>query len=278
MIVKPMVRNNICLNAHPTGCEALVNDWIERTVASRGSIVEAALASGKPLPKAVLVLGCSTGYGLATRIGAAFACGASTIGVSFEREPNDKKPASAGWYDNRAFDRAAKASGLYSVTYNLDAFSDLTRAEVIRRARLDGLQFDQVIYSLASPVRVDPKTGVMHKSTLKPLGTSFSGTTVDAFTGVMSEVSVKPASEDEAAETVKVMGGEDWELWIRALADADVLARGCVTMAYSYMGPEHSWPVYRYGTIGRAKEHLERTAPILTGVLKDLGGKAFVSI
>jgi enoyl-[acyl-carrier protein] reductase / trans-2-enoyl-CoA reductase (NAD+) len=278
MIVKPMIRSMICINAHPAGCEAMVGDWVERAIEARSSVAQAAKASGKPLPKAVLVLGCSTGYGLASRVTAAFSAGAKTIGVSLEREPSDKKPGSPGWYDNRAFDRQAAANGLYSATFNMDAFSDEARAEVIRRARLDGLEFDQVIYSLASPVRTDPKTGVMHKSSLKPLSKPFSGISVDAFTGEIKTVSIEPATEDDAAETVKVMGGEDWELWIRALADAGVLARGCVTLAYSYIGSEHSWPIYRYGTIGRAKEHLERTAPALNSILKDLGGKAYVSV
>lgn len=278
MIIKPMVRGSICVNAHPTGCEVLVRDWIGRAVAAKASMAEASKASGKPLPKATLVLGCSTGYGLASRTAAAFSCGAATVGLSFEREPSAGKPASPGWYNNRAFDRAAQAAGLYSLTLNMDAYSDEARAEVIRRARLDGLRFDQVIYSLASPVRRDPKTGVTHRSALKPLGQPFSGTALNMQTGELSTVSVEPAGQEEAEETVRVMGGEDWELWLRALADADVLARGCVTVAYSYLGPEHTWPIYRHGTIGKAKEHLERTVHTLNGVLKDLGGSAYVSI
>lgn len=278
MSIKPMVRANLCLNAHPTGCAVMVDGWIKRAVAARPAIKGAATTAGKSLPKNVLVLGCSMGYGLASRISAAFGCGAGSLGVSFERDATDKKPGSPGWYNNREFDRQATKAGLYSETLNMDAFSNEARAEVVRRAKEKGLVFDQVIYSLASPVRTDPATGIMHKSVLKPLGRPFSGRSVDVMTGAISEITVEPGNDQEIADTVKVMGGEDWELWLRALADAGLLAPGCITLAYSYIGPEHTWAVYRDGTIGKAKAHLEKTAGILNGLLAGIGGKAYVSI
>ena len=278
MSIKPMVRANLCLNAHPAGCAAMVDGWIKRAVAARPAMEAAAATAGKSLPGNVLVLGCSMGYGLASRISAAFGCGAGSFGVSFERDATDKKPGSPGWYNNREFDRQATKAGLYSETLNMDAFSNEARAEVVRRAKEKGLVFDQVIYSLASPVRTDPATGIMHKSVLKPLGKPFSGRSVDVMTGAISEITVEPGSDQEIADTVKVMGGEDWELWLRALADAGLLAPGCITLAYSYIGPEHTWAVYRDGTIGKAKAHLEKTAGILNGLLAGIGGKAYVSI
>jgi enoyl-[acyl-carrier protein] reductase/trans-2-enoyl-CoA reductase (NAD+) len=256
----------------------MVNAWIDRTLAKREAITGAANAAGKNLPKAVLVLGGSTGYGLASRISAAFACGADTVGVSLEREPSEKKTGTPGWYNNRAFDQAAMAAGLFSKTFDADAFSHDTRAAVIALAKEKGLRFDHVIYSLASPVRVDPDTGVMYRSMLKPIGGTFTGKTFDVLSGAMSEVTIEPADEAEIASTVKVMGGEDWELWIHALSDAGLLAPGCVTMAYSYIGPEHTARIYRGGAIGRAKEHLEKTAGELTRFLGKNGGKAYVAV
>lgn len=277
-MITPMIRGNICLNAHPVGCEAMVNAWVARTTARSADIRSAASAAGKPLPKAVLVLGCSTGYGLASRITAAFGCGAATIGVSYEKEPSDRKPGTPGWYDNRAFDKSAAAAGLHSFTIDSDAYADETRQRVIDAARARGLVFDQVVYSLASPVRVDPDTGVMHRSVLKPLGGPFTGRTFDVVTGEMSEVTIQPATEEEVAATVKVMGGEDWERWIRTLSDAGVLAPGCQTFAYSYIGPEHTARIYRGGAIGKAKEHLEATALRLSAMLGAGGGDAWVAV
>ena len=277
-MMTPMIRSNICLNAHPAGCAAMVKGWIARAVADKPAIAEAADKSGKPLPEAVLVLGCSTGYGLASRITAAFACGARTVGVSLEREPSDKKPGTPGWYDNRAFDAAALREGLFSATLDADAFADETRSRVIALAKAENLRFDQVIYSLASPVRTDPATGVMHRSVLKPLGAPFTGRTFDVLDGRMSEVTIQPANDDEVAATVKVMGGEDWSLWIDALSAAGVLAPGCVTVAYSYIGPAHTADIYRGGSIGRAKEDLERTAGVLTERLAALKGSAYVAV
>jgi enoyl-[acyl-carrier protein] reductase / trans-2-enoyl-CoA reductase (NAD+) len=254
MILKPMIRNNICINAHPEGCARETERQIEYVAERR-----AAYARLKG-PRAVLVIGCSTGYGLATRIASAFGFGAATVGVSYEKEPSTGSTGTPGWYNNRAFDAAATVESLPSISLNGDAFSEETKARVIAAARELGLRFDLVVYSLASPVRVDPATGVMHRSVIKPIGGPYRGRTVDPFTKELSFVDVQAATEAEAADTVKVMGGEDWELWISALAAAGVLARGATTVAYSYVGPRMTWPIYRDGTIGRAKHHLEATA------------------
>ena len=227
----------------------------------------------------MLVLGCSTGYGLASRIAAAFEYGAATIGVSFEKEGSEKKGGTPGWYNNMAFDRAAHAAGLKAVTLNMDAFSDACRTAVIEEAKKMGVTFDLVVYSLASPVRTDPDTGVLYKSVLKPIGKPFSGQTVDMMTGKISVMTAEPASDEEAANTVKVMGGEDWERWINQLSAAGVLSKGCMTVAYSYIGPELSHAIYRDGTIGGAKKHLEKTARALDAKLsQELGGHAYVSV
>lgn len=273
-----MIRGNICLNAHPAGCEAMVKGWIDRALTAKPGMAQAARSAGKLAPQAVLVLGCSTGYGLASRITAAFSCGARTIGVSLEQEPSDIKAGTPGWYGNRAFDAAAAGKGLYAVTLNADAFANETREKVIELAKANGLRFDQVIYSLASPVRVDPATGIMHRSVLKPIGEPFTGRTFDLVSSEMREVTIQPATADEVAATVKVMGGEDWELWIRALSEAGVLAPGCATFAYSYIGPEYTAMIYRKGAIGRAKEHLERTARTLAQYLGPIGGTAWVAV
>ena len=273
-----MIRSNICLNAHPAGCEAMVQNWMDRAAAARPKITEAARTAGKNIPHAVLVLGCSTGYGLASRVTAAFSCGARTVGVSLEQEPTELKPGTPGWYGNRAFDAAAAGESLYAVTFNADAFADATREKVIALAKSDGLRFAQVIFSLASPVRVDPATGIMHRSVLKPIGEPFTGRTFDVVSSEMREVTIQGASDEEVAATVKVMGGEDWELWIRALSEAGVLAPGCATFAYSYIGPEYTATIYRKGAIGRAKEHLEKTARALAQYLGPLGGTAWVAV
>ncbi len=278
MIVKPMIRSNICINAHPLGCAKEVENQIayvrEKTSARKSSGKAPAAA-----PKAVLVLGCSTGYGLASRISATFGYGAATIGVSFEKEGSETKSGTPGWYNNKAFDRASAAAGIPSATLNGDAFSDPLRAEVIALAKKMNLKFDLVVYSLASPVRTDPDTGVLYKSVLKPFGKPYSGQTVDPMSGKLSVMSAEPANDEEAANTVKVMGGEDWERWIRQLTQANVLATGCKTVAYSYIGPALSHAIYRDGTIGGAKKHLEKTALILdSDMKKTLSGEAYVSV
>ncbi len=268
MIIEPMIRNNICMNAHPEGCELHVQQQIDY-VRSKGAI---------PGPKRVLVIGGSAGYGLATRIVAAFGAGAGSICVAFEREPSAKRAGSAGWYTATAFDERARAAGLVAETIFADAFAHETRRYTIERIRELLGSVDLVVYSLASGLRIDPDTGEQYRSVLKPLGKTYSNTTVDPMTGELSQVEIEPATEEEAAATEKVMGGEDWQLWIRALEAADVLAEGSMTVAYSYIGPELTRPVYREGTIGRAKDHLEQTARDLDALMKPRGGRAFVSV
>ncbi len=266
-----MVRNNICLNAHPVGCALETERQIEQ--------IKAKAAAYKRLagPRAVLVIGCSTGYGLASRIAATFGFGSATVGVSFERKPSETSTGTPGWYDNRAFDQAALAAGLPARSFNGDAFSKEMKARVVQAARDLNLKFDLVVYSLASPVRADPETGEVYRSAIKPIGTPYRGRNVDVFTRELSFAEVQCATEVEVAQTVKVMGGEDWELWIAALRDAGVLAPEAVTVAYSYIGPELSWPIYRDGTIGAAKAHLETSAKRLCASAPD-GLKAYISI
>ena len=257
MIIKPMVRNNICLNSHPAGCAAVVTRQIE--------YVRANIAGrGEGFPRLALVVGCSTGYGLASRIAAAFGYGAATVGISLEKAATESKPGTPGYYNNLSFDKEARKAGLVSITLDGDAFSDEMKtqaAEAIRKAAGEAgipAKVDLVIYSLASPVRTDPKTGTMYRSVIKPIGKSFSGKTVDMMTGKISEAGAEPATEEEIANTVKVMGGEDWELWMDALIKEDVLSPQARTVAYTYLGPELSWAIYKNGTIGKAKEDLER--------------------
>ncbi len=277
MIVKPMVRSNICLNAHPAGCKKSVEDQIAYTKKLR-AVREKNGPQDYGLHSA-LILGCAYGDGQASRKTAACGYGAATVGVSFEKEGTQTKGGTPGWYNNLAFDAAAQREGLTSVTINGDAFSDPVKQQVIDAAKKQGITFDLVVYSLASPVRTDPETGVMYKSVIKPIGKTYSGVTVDTMTGEMKEISAEPATEEEIAQTVKVMGGEDWERWIDQLMAAGVLSTGCTTVAYSYVGPDVSQAIYRQGTIGHAKEHLERTAASLTEKMKaGLGGSAYVSV
>ncbi|MBR6078838.1 MAG: trans-2-enoyl-CoA reductase family protein [Treponema sp.] len=278
MVVKPMIRSNICINAHPIGCAKDTARQIEyvRTQKSKRGIKSA--AEGGKAPKTVLVLGCSTGYGLASRISAAFEYGADTVGVSFEKEATEKKYGTPGWYNNKEFDREAEKAGLKSVTFNADAFSDETRSKVIAQARDWGVKFDLVIYSLASPVRTDPDTQVLYKSVIKPIGKVYAGAALDMMTGKITQASTEPAQGNEIADTVKVMGGEDWARWMKQLQEADVLSDGCRTVAYSYIGPALSHAIYRDGTIGEAKKDLEKTAKSIDASLKSINGAAFVSV
>ncbi len=269
MIIKPKTRGFICTTAHPDGCAAHVREQVGY-VQKKGAIEGA--------PKRVLVLGASTGYGLASRIVPAFAGGASTIGVFFEKAAETDRTASAGWYNSVAFEREAHAAGLYAKSINGDAFSDEIKQQVIDLIKADLGQIDAVIYSLASPRRTHPKTGVLHKSCLKPTGGAYVNKTVDTEKGVVGEVNIQPATEAEIADTVAVMGGDDWEMWIDALDAAGVLANGVVTLAYSYIGPEMTWAIYRNGTIGRAKEHLEETADRISSKLAAREGRAWVSV
>jgi enoyl-[acyl-carrier protein] reductase/trans-2-enoyl-CoA reductase (NAD+) len=273
MIHKPMVRNNICINAHPKGCEVETRRQIDHIIARRPRYEQLA-----EKPHAVLVVGASTGYGLASRIAAAFGFGAPTVGVSFEKAPSPTKTGTPGWYNNRTFDAQSKKAGIPSKTIDGDAFSKETKAAVIAAAKELGLRFDLVIYSLAAPVRTDPATGKMYQSEIKPIGDSYSGRSINVFSGDISEASVPPATDSEIEGTVKVMGGEDWELWIEALDQGGVLADNAKTVAYSYIGPALSWPIYRDGTIGKAKAHLEATAPRLVTRFAAKGLKAYVSI
>ncbi len=266
MIIKPKVRGFICVTAHPVGCEAHVRQQIDY-VRGKGKIDGA--------PRRVLVIGASTGYGLASRITAAFGGGAGTLGIFFEKPAEETRPASAGWYNSVAFEKAAGEAGLYARSINGDAFSDEIKREAIEAIEANLGQVDAVIYSLASPRRTHPKTGEVFKSTLRPVGESFTSKTVDTDKGVVSDISIEPASEQEIADTVAVMGGEDWEMWIDALAEAGVLAAGATTVAYSYIGPDLTWAIYRNGTIGRAKADLEATAKRLDA---KMDGRAFVSI
>ena len=270
MIVAPKIRGFICTTAHPTGCAKPTADQIA-VVKSRGPI-----ANG---PKKVLVVGSSTGYGLSSRIAAAFGSGAATMGVFFEKPGEPERCGTAGWYNSAAFEIEAKAAGLYARSFNGDAFSDAMKATVIEAIKADLGQVDCVIYSLASPRRTHPKTGEVFKSVLKPIGgSSFTNKNLNTGNGVVNEVTIDPANDDEIAQTVAVMGGEDWEMWIDALQSAGVLAEGVQTVAYSYIGPEVTWPIYKNGTIGRAKEDLERVQRVLDGKLAPLKGKAWVSV
>lgn len=270
MIIKPRVRGFVCVTSHPTGCAAHVQEWIDH-VKSKGAI--------KDGPKKVLVIGASTGYGLASRVTAAFGSGAATIGVFFERPSEEGRPATPGWYNTIGFTQAARAAGLYAKNVNGDAFSDEIKKQTLDLIRADLGSIDLVVYSLASPRRTHPKTGAVHKSVLKPVGTSYTNKTVDTDKGIVTDVTIEPANEAEIADTIAVMGGEDWELWIRALRDANLLAPGAQTVAYSYIGPDVTWPIYKNGTIGLAKNDLERAAKALDALLKAHGGgRAFISV
>lgn len=278
MKIKPMIRSNICINAHPIGCAKETLNQIEYARTQKEKRGIKSIQEGSKGPQTVLVLGCSTGYGLASRISAAFMYGADTLGVSFEKEATEKKAGTPGWYNNLAFDTEAKKCGLKSETLNADAFSDECRKSVIEVLKSWGKKADLVIYSLASPVRTDPETGVLYKSALKPIGQVYAGDSLDMMTGKITQASTDPAEGDDIANTVKVMGGEDWQRWINQLKAADVLAEGCRTVAYSYIGPELSHPIYRNGTIGEAKKDLEQKANEIDSSLKDLNGSAFVSV
>lgn len=278
MIVEPKIRSNICINAHPAGCAKDTVRQIEYVKAQKAKRGIKTYKEGGKGPATVLVLGCSTGYGLASRIAASFEYGADTIGVSFEKEGTETRGGTPGFYNNMAFDREAKAAGLKSVTINGDAYSNEVRQQVIDEIKKLGKKIDLLVYSLASPVRTDPETKVMYKSVIKPIGKPYSGKCLDIIQEKLTEASAEPATEEEMANTVKVMGGEDWKLWIDALTKADCLSEGICTVAYSYIGPELSHAIYRDGTIGGAKKHLEKTARELDAQLKSsLGGRAYVS-
>ncbi len=272
MVVVPKVKGFLCVSAHPEGCAANVREQIAY-VKSKGAIKHGC--------KCALIIGSSTGYGLASRIVSAFGCGASTVGVFFER-PADverERPASAGWYNTTEFTKQAKAANLYAANINGDAFSDDIKKQAIEAIKKspEG-KVDLIVYSLASPRRTDPKTGEVYKSVLKTVGEPREDKSLDTDRGAVVNVKVPAATEREVFETVKTMGGEDWELWIKALDEAGVIAEGCTSVAYSYIGPKLTYPIYRSGTIGAAKADLEKTAERVDGLLKLHRGKAFVSM
>ena len=270
MIVKPRIRGFICTTAHPAGCAAHVDQQIDY-VSDQGDAAAGAFGN-------VLVLGCSGGYGLASRIVAGFGCGAKTLGVSFEKAPTQSKTASAGWYNNKAFEARAAEQGLYAKTLDGDAFSDAMRAEVLETIKADLGQIDLVVYSLASPVRQHPKTQVLHRSSIKPLGEVLDIKTVHVEKGVVSDVALEPATTEEIADTVTVMGGEDWEYWMDALLTADLLAPNAKTVAYTYIGSELTWPIYWEGTLGKAKADLDRASAQIQQKLQPTGGDARVAV
>ena len=269
MIIKPKVRGFMCVTTHPIGCDANVKRQIDY-VKQAGAI--------NNHPKRVLVIGASTGYGLASRISAAFGAGASTLGVFFEKPGTERKPGTAGWYNSAAFHRYAEAEGLYAKSINGDAFSDPIKAQVIETIKADFGQVDLVVYSLASPRRQHPKTGELISSTLKPIGRSVTQRAVNTDKKIVEEVTIDPASQEEIADTVAVMGGEDWEMWIEALADAGVLAEGAKTTAYTYIGEKITWDIYWHGTIGQAKQDLDRRVKSIRQRLAPLNGDARVSV
>ena len=269
MIIKPKIRGFVCVTAHPVGCEANVREQIDY-VESKEPITDG--------PKRVLVIGASTGYGLASRIETAFGCGAATVGVFLEREATEKRPATAGWYNAVAFEKFAHADGLYASSINGDAFSDELKSRTVDQVASGMGGVDLVVYSLAAPVRKHPKSGETHRSVLKPLGKVYEGKTLDTDRNEVKDIQIEPASEREAKETVSVMGGEDWEWWIDALDGAGLLADGCRTIAFTYIGPKLTWPIYWEGTIGRAKEDLDRAAGLIDERLKTRGGGAGVAV
>ena len=268
MVIKPKIRGFICTNAHPVGCAEHVQEQINY-VKAQGPLSNA--------PKNVLVIGASTGYGLASRITAAFGGGAKTLGIFFEKEGSERKTGSAGWYNTAAFQAAAEEAGLWSKNINGDAFSNEIKQKAIDTIKADLGKIDLVIYSLASPRRTDPNTGETYSSTLKPIGSDITTKNLNTSKRVIDEVTVEAASQEDIDNTIKVMGGEDWEMWIDALKAADVLADNFKTTAYTYIGKELTWPIYGHATIGKAKEDLDRATQAIKESTKGLNGEAYVS-
>lgn len=268
MVIKPKIRGFICTNAHPAGCEAHVNEQIAYVKSQ---------AQPDNKPKNVLVIGASTGYGLATRITAAFGSGAKTLGLFFEKPPTEKKTGSAGWYNTSAFQKAADEAGIWSKNINGDAFSHELKAKAIETIKKDLGKIDLVVYSLASPRRTDPDTGEVYSSTLKPIGQSITTKNLNTSKRIIEEASVEAATEEEIQGTIDVMGGADWELWIKALMEADVLAQDFTTVTYTYIGKKLTWPLYGHATIGRAKNDLDRAVKAIKEKSAALNGKAYVA-
>ena len=269
MIIRPKVRGFVCVTAHPTGCAANVQEQIDY-VKSQSPVENGS--------KNVLLVGASTGYGLASRIAAAFGCGANTLGIYFERPSDRGRTATPGWYNSVALEKAAKADGLYASSINGDAFSNEIKEQSIERIKLDMGKIDLVIYSLASPRRTDPKTGETYRSALKPIGAAYSNKYLDTDKRSIQEATVDAATDEDIQNTVKVMGGDDWELWIQSLKDADLLSEGFKTVAYDYIGPKVTWPIYKDGTIGQAKVDLRRAKAAINESVSELGGEAHVSV
>ncbi|MEH8020131.1 MULTISPECIES: enoyl-ACP reductase FabV [Rheinheimera] len=268
MVIQPKIRGFICTNAHPVGCAAHVQEQIDY-IKAQGPV-----ANG---PKNVLIIGASTGYGLASRITAAFGSGAKTLGIFFEKEPSETKTASAGWYNTAAFEQAAEAEGLWNKHINGDAFTDELKAQTIDIISREMGKIDLVVYSLAAPRRKDPVTGEVFSSVLKPIGQAYTAKTLNTSKREIEDISVEPANDDEIYQTIKVMGGEDWERWLDQLNAANVLADNCQTVAYTYTGKELTWPIYGKATIGKAKEDLDRAAADITSKLSAKKGKAYVA-
>jgi enoyl-[acyl-carrier protein] reductase / trans-2-enoyl-CoA reductase (NAD+) len=270
MIIKPRIKGFVCITSHPVGCLENVRDQINHAKDN--------LITHEGKPKRVLVIGVSTGYGLSSRVSAAFSAGAETLGVFFERPPKEDKPASAGFYNSLAFEKFSREAGIRSFDINGDAFSNECKDEVIKKAKQMG-QFDLVVYSLASPRRTDPSDGETYRACLKPIGSVYKNKTLDTDKREVKEVVIDPATDAEIESTEKVMGGDDWTLWTERLLEENLLAPGCINVAYSYIGPEVTQPIYRNGTIGRAKEHLENCAHALNDLLQEkVSGRSFVSV
>jgi len=268
MVIKPKIRGFICTNAHPVGCDAHVNEQISYVKQHEQSTTK---------PKNVLVIGASTGYGLASRITAAFGNNAKTLGIFFEKPPTEKKTASAGWYNTAAFQKAADEAGIWSKNINGDAFSHEIKAKAINTIKEELGQIDLIVYSLASPRRTDPDSGEVYSSTLKPIGQSVTTKNLNTSKRIIDSVSVEAASEEEIQGTIDVMGGADWELWIKALNDAGVLSEGFKTVAYTYIGKELTWPIYGKATIGKAKEDLDRASSAIKASTQNIKGEAYVT-
>ncbi len=269
MVIKPKIRGFICTTTHPVGCEHNVRAQIAKV--REGGVIS-------NCPKRVLVIGASSGYGMASRITAAFGGGASTIGVFFEKPATEKKPGTAGWHNAAAFEKCANEEGLYNKSFNGDAFSHEMRTAVIETIKEDLGQIDLVVYSLASPVRKMPDSGEVIRSVLKPIGETYKSTAIDTNKDQIINAEIEPATEEEIAATVTVMGGEDWELWMAALSDAGVLADGADSVAYSYIGTEITWPIYWNGALGRAKQDLDRASTAINEKLAATGGRANIAV
>lgn len=263
MIIQPKVRGFICTTAHPDGCRAIVQEQINYIRAQPH-------ADG---PKKVLVIGASMGYGLASRITAAYSFGAATLGVIFDKPASGARTASSGWYNTAAFEELAHADGLYAKTVNGDAYSDAIKEQVVGLVKKDMGKVDMVVYSLAAPRRTT-SDGTTYTSVLKTVGAPYTNKTIDLKNRVVSDITVEPATEEEIAATVKVMGGEDWQNWIKALKAADAIEPDAVTVAYSYIGPDITHPMYADGSIGKAKEDLFAASQSIT---KE-GIKAYISV